>query len=90
VRTVRSSTRKLAIFMPGRVHGRGRGRGKTGKGLGCGRRGSWTAEPIPVARRAPPRKRSPRQFVRYFYAGAGTEEEKEEEEEAGEGNGGGG
>jgi len=63
--------------MPGRVHGRGRGREKTRKGLGCGRRGSRTAEPIPVARRAPPRKRSPRQFVRYFYAGAGTEEEEE-------------
>lgn len=49
VRTVRSSTRKLAIFMPSRVHGFPYGGGDEEQRVAKG--GSWTAEPIPVARR---------------------------------------
>lgn len=59
--------------MPSRVHGFPYGGGDEEQWVAKG--GSRTAEPIPVARRHPREKRSPRQFVRYFYADIGTGDE---------------
>lgn len=54
MRTVRSSTRKLAIFMPSRVHGFRTGEEMRNGGEGSREKGpGWAAEPIPVVRRHP-------------------------------------